>query len=393
MVEIENLSAHGKWKDTPTMVQALEKLETASSAAPYVRGGPAPVHERDFESFECVPKPYFFSYGEVGTTLDTLNNGGLAITSIDPLGFESDDHYRSIAAKAIRDTAPTNADFSLARMAGELRQWKDLLKVPRITNNPGYAGKVDLQYEFGVKPTISDLQGMLQSVQKMDSHWKQFIRDSGSQVRRQTERILDEDTYEALSTPYSGQTEYDKTFELGPVQLRRVHRDGYAYRSENAWQVYCNRRVVLRSFATFVYYASVRKGFGASAASYLDKARFALGGGLNASTAYQLTPYSWLFDWFYDFGSLIEFQEGIADYSTVMSKCGFVVEEQQTASVAAVPRTNTTKYPRHAAEGVVYAFGKAQRRRRGSPYSLEPNWPTNPSQLRILTALGLSFIP
>jgi hypothetical protein len=390
MAEIKNLSDHGKWKDTPTMVQALEKLETASSSTPYVRGGSAPVNEREFESLEVTPGAYEFSYIEAHKG-QTNNVGGLSISSIDPLGFDADSVYRSKAAATIRRIAPTNADMSLARMAGELRQWKDLLGVPKLSSS--FAGKVGLQWDFGIKPTISDLENLFKSVKKMDSHYRQFVRDSGTQVRRSREVVLVNDTYEAVTSPASSSNEVDKIFTSGPVKFRRTHRDAYTYRSENSWQVYCNRRIVLRSFATFQYAAATRKGFGASASAYLDKAKHALGGGLNASTAYQLTPYSWLLDWYYDFGSLIEFQEGIADYSTVMSRCGFVVEEQQVVSVSAVPKADTSSYPWHSAAGASYATGRLQRRRRGSPYSMEPGWPTNASQLRILAMLGLTFLP
>lgn len=389
--EIQNLSDHGKWKDIPTMLQALEKLETAASPSPYIRGSEAPVNERDYESFSSTPMPFSFTYKESWYPKVLREaTGGLVIKAIEPLGFDPDGYYRGKAAAILRDIAPTNADLSLARMAGELRQWKDLLGVPKLSS-PGYAGKVDLQYEFGIKPTLSDLRALMKSVERMDSHFKQFVRDSGSLVRRSREVILEEDTFRSVSEP---SLNYGMvTFNVGPVQISRAHYDGYYYRSENAWDVYCNRRIVLRPFATFQYFASARKGFGSSASSFLDKARYALGGGLTASTAYQLTPYSWLLDWFVDFGSLLEFQEGVADYSTVMSRCGFVVEEQQVASVAAVAAKNTTSYPSHTATGTARAFGKLQRRRRGSPYSLNPNWPTDPGQLRILTSLGLSFLP
>lgn len=395
--KLQSYSDHSTWGDTLTLVQALERIEYATTSSPRNRGNAGTVNnDRDYQVREVANGTAQFEY--VDGWVHYKNVGHLGLYDVDPISWPPDeDDVRSKAGALLRNTAPTRPDMDLAVSFGELIQAKGLL-IPRgkpakvggqasLASDVKLAGSAHLWANFGIVPTARDIASLCEAVINMDSKFDDFVRASGKLVKRKKERVLDEDSIDQRYT--LAVADPDRIFKLGPCTVHFAHADGYYYRWEPAIRIHVERKKILRAYCTWEYFVGDPNGYLSRKDAYLEKAKRALGGGITASSIYALTPYSWLLDWCVDFGSILAFQQQVADYSLTWRNCGFVVEENLAASAQLVARPYGT-YTGVKASGEAYFRGKRQMRRGGSPYSLKPGIPSDPKQIAILGALGLS---
>lgn len=231
-------------------------------------------------------------------------------------------------ANLIGKAIPTKAEASLATFMGELRE-----RFPQIPAavfrsrglNTRSAGGEYLNYEFGVKPFINDLEKMAKSVLQANKIVKQMRRDSDKIVRRRRS-LAQSSTH--TTVPQSELTNmfglafpknvsgYDTTSSLFTTLPELVATDTVY---SNVW------------FAgAFSFHLSEADTFLGNMGEYEQLANQLLGTRFNASTVYELTPWSWLIDWYSNLGTFVSNVEALSSDSLVL-RYGYVMHETRAS--------------------------------------------------------------
>jgi hypothetical protein len=268
-------------------------------------------------------------------------------------------------ATAISRTAPNNPAFSVPQFIGECREglspvgfnlWKERTKAAKA------AGSEYLNYEFGWRPLVSDLQNFANSVNESAAIWKAYKKGSGEKTRvgYHFPEESDSQGYTGLHLPHP------TSFTLGFLQGSTVQ-----YRSRKSWFKGC-----------FKYYVPEPKGFDGKMALWHSHARKILGVGLTPDTVWNLNPWTWAADWFANTGDLMTNVSNLGQDGLVL-QYGYAMAEESVKtytiaqkSGAMTTRTRETKRCKRI-PATPYGFGVTLS-------SLTAK------QLAIITALGLS---
>lgn len=386
---INNLDQHGTWKDKTTMVEALDRIQEATFASPRVRVGVFDVHYREYLETrrDATVLSYLRRhtgatyYGQIGSQINGVN------ASLGPWPTKSETD--AIASSIMRSYAPTRPSFNLSRFVGELRETPSLLNIFNVIGKPRsrgeQTGSAYLTWQFGIAPTVSDLERASNAVLRADELTNQFIRDSSRFVKRYGSRELDRNTHWGDPLAFNKQG----SFDLDGIAVQNNYPFSTSQTGPLARSYYDIRRT-LRAFSTFEYFCGDPDGYLSRMDYYRLKAQQVLGGGLTASTMWELTPWTWMSDWFFDIGSLLDYQQLVADNGLVQRSGGYIVEELISAEVSMVDndRTPGVRYFHGTGESQVRYTRKTQRRHAGSPYSMALDWDLNDFQWAILAALG-----
>lgn len=385
--------------NTATAIDTLEKIERATSSTPCRVARPFIVNERDFTSLTRSPArvDYDKSYRSSGVDYSWSGNTYVALSNIrSPWGRIDPDSFRAEAGAIMRAMTPTKPEFNLTRFVFELRDTNQLFRID--PNALAEFGGTYLKYQFGVSPTVSDIKSGAEAVVKADQIFGQYLRDVSQEVYRSRTRILDrqvgtvstsklipglgvgvndvwlrDDTGNfrwrvlTLNTPDHGPTNVNSSMLLDYSATRTVH-----------------------AFSTFEYFVGDPDGFLGRLEGYVQKAKQVLGGGLDAPTTWELTPWSWLVDWFFDIGGFLQYQQLVADNGIVANRSGFTVTDDIVGALTLTPRGSGSTIRRPAYSGIRL---KESFRRPGSPYSMDLNWNLSGFQWSILGALGLTKGP
>lgn len=205
--------------------------------------------------------------------------------------------------------------------------WKD-----RSKPSKGASGEF-LNYQFGILPLLSDVKDAGSAVIHATSYIKQALRDEGKLVRRKQKldpMITTESLHSGRISPTIIKAPGTWTGTTGKYQ----------------WQYDVVRRTeVTWSFSgAFQYYLG--ENFRSSNELIRNAARFKwlLGLDLNPATVYQVSPWSWLADWFANLGDVISNVNSFANDGLVMPY-GYVMKTTRVtveASVRAVGDANTS---------------------------------------------------
>lgn len=277
---------------------------------------------------------------------------------------------RALGATAISRTIPNAPSVSVAQTLGELRE--GLPSIIGRSLKKGDLGGEYLNYQFGIAPTISDVQGYLETSRRAEEILAQWKRDSGRRVRRRYTFPAQEETYTVSGSGYP---------YVGATQLN-------AYLSQ---QGTITRTTKLRRNVWFS--GAYRYYVPPSATRLLEKAREInrlYGVVPTAETAWELLPWSWLVDWNVNLGDVISnlsaFQRDdlVLTYGYIMSHARV---EHEIVWRGPIRYGNAWQDTRIAA--TVYVDIK--QRERASPYGL--GWTGgsySARQLAILAALGIA---
>ncbi|DAD52172.1 maturation protein [ssRNA phage Zoerhiza.2_6] len=232
-------------------------------------------------------------------------------------------------ALAVAACAPTNKIAQAATAIGELLQ--DIPKIPghsllnkRITAVTTLASGAEefLNYQFGIVPTISDAKSLYKGIHAVDKAIDQFVRDSGRVVRRSfhfpTERT-ESDTVVTGASPV-----------------------GYAAGSRSN-NLYVQPGFCLPSYETRRHRVTERKIWFSGAFTYhlpdwfdtkdrKDRIRLMaklLGAEPDLETLWNLMPWSWAVDWFWNAGNYVKSLQSLITYGTVL-RYGYVMETTTT---------------------------------------------------------------
>jgi len=288
-------------------------------------------------------------------------------------------------AKCVAMTIPTEPEAGVAAFFGELREG-----LPKIVGLQALRGGLSqahkslgsehLNIQFGIKPLIGDLEKTALGVLRAAKTARQYIRDSDRLVRRKATLLETNET----AIGYYGGT---------PAIARRY---GEIVASDFFVGPYGSTHVAdeVRQRVTFsgayTYHVAQGMDFLAKLDRYEALANKALGVRFDPNVAWQLTPWSWLVDWFADAGSFVQNVNALANDSLVM-KYGYVMHE--TVST----RTRTLQVqPYEVGPSVLWTTNEYTRklRHRATPYGFGLDVGTfSPRRWAILGALGLTRSP
>jgi hypothetical protein len=238
-----------------------------------------------------------------------------------------------------------------------------------------------LNYQFGIAPIISDVRKATQSLLNASALIRQFERDNGRYVRRRfrfpitvstDERRMDQGFNGALLGYTKGIFDANQARQY----LRRVNRT-----ERELWFSGC-----------YSYYFPTPKGLTGKLEEFERRANHLLGTRLNPEALWQLSPWSWLIDWYGTIGDTISNADRLSGDELVI-RWGYLM-------VHTTSDTQWSTYEGLRASGVDFPSVSAtyrretKRRYRASPFGFGlKTADLNPTQWAILGALGLSSAP
>lgn len=389
---LEKLAENNQWKDTRRIIEAMDRVERAMRD-PVVRGIDAPVHKRYYteEVYSGAVADLIWSKG--GVPFLTYHPRVAAHVTYTPVLSESE--ARNQAGSMLRQSRPTYPHANLGQFVAELRDSKRMFKHANYDpRTPKQVGGSNLNIAFGILPGVRDIQAAAQAVVDSEDILRQFLLDSNKLVERRRKRVIDTGTYKGSITNTYGTAHFIGA--SGRLDIATSLQVNSPYSGTSMKQeVDAVWIESLRTFATFEYFAFDPDGFLGRLNSYSQRAHLLLGATASADVAWEVTPYSWLMDWYYDIGGLLSYQESVASDSLAARRCGFVHEILVSGTVKCTPILKNPSYNTvdPAFWLVPFSF-KDQTRLPGTPYDMGISWSGFSSKRAfILGSLGLTWLP
>lgn len=327
--------------------------------------------------------------GPIGVS--TSNYSSLEYSSNPDISFKSASvlgRLRGLGNRAIAESAPTAPEAGLAVMISELRQLPSLPALTLLRHRSiRSTGGEYLNVQFGIKPLIKDVQTLARSVLKSREILEQYRRDAGLVVRRKRTLV---DRVETTNVRPQG-------FYIQVPQV--AHYNGYNYgtsqwfRTEEIMGITHEQQVESVWFSgAFSYYLQETDTLLGKLSAYEQMANKLLGGRLDADTFWELTPWSWLIDWFLDVSSFIGRINRLASDNLVL-RYGYVMHEVHLERTAMLPNVLTRSGQVVPTPQVTY-HSHRMNRVRSTPYGFGVDLGAlTPSRWAILAALGLTKAP
>lgn len=304
----------------------------------------------------------------------------------------------AMGAKAWADAKPTASRGGIGQALGELR---DLPKNPlnalkgiktnlenlargnsggRSIKNmlQGGAGE-HLNIQFGILPMVKDIKDLLQNVRDLDKNLDQLRRDNGRPVRRHKKlkgsstQTMVESKLSPINTGASMVPTLATGFFDGDAQKTVIVAESWDYAFS----------------ARFRYYIDWQKADEGNLAAAAQISRMLLGLDVSPSTLYELMPWSWLFDWFFNLGDIVsnitndQSDHLVADYAYI--NCKYIKD----VTTIIQPKLKNCPNENVVISGV--ARTEIFKRTHATPYGFGLTFQGfNPKQLGILAALGLT---
>lgn len=315
-----------------------------------------------------------------------------------------EDNLQDLGTIAISQCAPAVSEVSTLAIVGELAR-----DVPMF---PGHAflrslqgssvGDEYLNLVFGLVPTLQDARNLSKVLHSYTLKLHQLRRDQGRPVRRkfgfptsQRAEIFSDGGGEVLAGLTSAGCGSGYGFDL-----RRDGGAGYNSSMELP-RIYANAALFMKEVqrtwfsGSFTYVLPEIPGFSGRVEGYMVEMDRLLGLSLNPSVAWQLSPWSWLVDWFIDIGTQMDVLTVNFDKNLVLNY-GYAMQETERSIVARVDYKKDTEEHRkictlsHLSTSLTSSY---KRRIRANPYGfvLQTDgdfWSSY--RLAVLGALGLS---
>jgi len=306
---------------------------------------------------------------------------------IDPYDYMP--NLNTVGASFIGNTIPTRPVAALTAFLGELREGLPRLigwSLFRQRSSKSVGGEY-LNVAFGWKPLASDIQKVARSVHRGNALVRQLYRDSGRNVRRkragrwETES-KDVGTYNInCYIPGFDNAPYDVTnqYLLAPRQVKVQIFDNVRSRSWFA--------------GAYTYHIPVDHDLLDRLDGFERKANYLLGTRLTPDIIWQLTPWSWLFDWFGNLGSVLRNAEAFTEDSLVL-RYGYLMHEIHATRFLISAPIPTNTWEGKSAPVLITYDSVIKTRTRATPYGFGLDVGNfSPSKWAILGALGMSRSP
>lgn len=269
---------------------------------------------------------------------------------------------------------PGRPVLSLAVSIAELKEAPKLIlkrldSIKSIANN-------HLAVQFGWKPLLNDIKGLINAQATIDKRLKQLKRDNGRGVRRRCTLLAEESTDSGSVTGNLARAKIKGVDSLNDVPLPvTMYRTDST--TESVWFVARWRYWIPDIDTPEFRKRAIRKTFGLE---------------LTPALAWELLPWSWLIDWFSNVGDVISnldysiLPDLAADYAFVMH------ERRKTRQVTCSFELNQRFQAEHTAVDASADYELVEKYREyASPYGFDVSWPDfSPAQLGILLALGIT---
>ncbi len=192
-------------------------------------------------------------------------------------------------ATAISRVAPTNPLVDLSTSLAELLR-EGLPSLPGRQGNPG---SEYLNYQFGIAPLASDIRDLRAVNKQADALWARYARNSGKGMRRRYEFPPEVVTTTTVATSRVPQS----------VRLESGSFDGLTGLHIQSGTLFQRTTTTTRYWfsGSFTYYLP-----DSPFRAFLAKLDFLYGMQPGVDTLYQLTPWSWLLDYFTNVGDVVE---------------------------------------------------------------------------------------
>lgn len=285
---------------------------------------------------------------------------------------------RALGLNLLLKATPTTPAYSMANALGELVSERAFFSIPKIGEpTPGSVSGDYLNLQFAILPLISDEAELRKIARESDEIIKQFRRDSGRRVKR---RRAEETVVSTSTTTYTSGGDVQVQTGTGTVLATALRRSP--------------KLTITQKITRDIWFSGVWEYYVPPTAerflSFIAEKNRLYGFIPTPQTVWELTPFSWLVDWFVNVDDLLR-QTFIAgtDGSVpvrayVMAKSIIVTEYTWTAELPFAgswrPRTFT-----YVVEETI------KQRERAGGFGLD--WREeglSPKQLSILAALGVS---
>lgn len=379
---------NGTWSQRLSEEMAEERAVRATTPSPLVRTSSRPVYDRTYHARTITPGFGVGGEHKIGAN-DALelvagsgfvNGIGISNINVPRLSDEERADYVDRLSSALKASRPTRPDVSLAQFVIELRDVRRLFDhmYNVVVQHRLRFGETYLAGQFGYKPLANDIAKGANAVLEADKKISQFLRDSGQLVRRSI-------TLPSESTSSSTTLVHNASNEV------RASSHAYYRPSTRAQFETVERTRSVRAFALWEYFVGDPQGFASRRSSYVDGARRLLGTNLTPAVVWEVSPWSWMVDWFIDIGGLLAYQQDVADYSLAMRRGGYVVETTTTITRKYRTTWSGSGVPARSVDYAVQAkIHDYSRRSAPSPVGLDVEWDgLNSFQTSILLALGL----
>lgn len=292
----------------------------------------------------------------------------------------SDISLSALGTTYISRVLPTNPVADLATFIGELREGLPKLAIQTFrqrSSRAKAAGGDYLNYQFGWKPLISDLQKFSKAVKNQEKILKQYERNSGKIVKRK--RIFQDDVDVSVST-YSAKPSPDPYFWIHHYVIPGTMTATVTSKTKRWFS------------GAFTYYLEPTKVGDRNLWS--QRANKLFGTRLTPEVVWNLAPWSWAADWVGNTGDVLHNVSAFANDGLVMPYA-YVMEEK---SVTHKYELKGVRFPRiENAPEVPYNFEQSfttivKKRLKATPYGfgLIPELDFSSRQWAIIAALGLS---
>jgi len=331
----------------------------------------------------------------VGASYDgalTLQGSAITWPTLSPL---SDELLASYGNGAISRAMPTRPQANLVVTLAELL--KDGiprmlgLETFRSKGRPRGVANDYLNYQFGIAPLWRDLNAMCHSVVYADEIIRRYKSEGNKPLDRRLQ--LDNTTSSSMTTLGSiipGAATNTRTWWSAPTAAPLTV---LATSSRRTWFE-----------GVFRYHVPMGDDFLSRSRRYAQQANHLLGIAPTPEVIWNLAPWTWLSDWFLDTGDVLSFASSAVVDGLVLER-GYIMSHGRSTrlytwnggavAAAATPHRGGAyaKEPAGSVTAVSTLRGVETKQRfpsRPFGFSSQPFTGFSPSQLAILTALGLS---
>lgn len=277
-------------------------------------------------------------------------------------------------AQAISRVSPVNSHSNVLQGLVELRR-EGLPSIPGFQfmrdRKLKSAGSEYLNYQFGMVPLYNEIQATAKAMANSEKLIKQYLRDSGRLVRRRYEpdpiKVVTRTTETTSSYPQGGAN----ASHLGGSSPRYVVVD----KTTTKW-----------FSGAFTYHAD-SKLLG-MLGDQIKRAEYLYGLKPDLNDLYNLTPWSWLVDWFTNTGDVVNNLSMFVSDGLVLSH-GYVMEHTLQDVTYSMP--NASFHAERLDKSYQKFSYERKVRRKANPFGFGlTKEDLTPRQWAILTALGLT---
>lgn len=292
--------------------------------------------------------------------------------------------------KYINQTTPTAPEVNLAAFLGEVKREGLPHLTSTILRKEGVSlanlGGEYLNYAFGVAPTVSEVQKMALSVLKANKMVKelQYQRNTDTVVRKKKTSL------EKSRSVMLGENTFWDTPLLESNRISPQNTFFRYYSSEGTATVIDEITTRKWFSGAWSYHLAESHSFLGKLEHYEQKANHLLGIRFTPEVLWELTPWSWLIDYFTDAGTFIQNVSALSADSLVL-RYGYVMHETRVRR-----STTQAKLTPIAGSGNVrtcwrYDYFHSKRRTRSTPYGFGVDLGAlSPRRWAILASLGFT---